>query len=297
MICYMSQDVQDKKLDPPSNILVSYDWDGEKMIRMDGSDDGTDRMMADIPNSISFAAGGVVDWTYPPIARSQGLLSECRTEYHYSERSSQAPWNHQQQQYQSAASSTANLNGEVLPQSELPKSLDASWPLTGPPPPVQHSLQQQQCHNEPVKLNALQQTNNVHQGEENDVRWVRGTWTNKLDESNNDEDDDSWIDTIFNAIDDTIGKDTTTPMTAQSQDGQLALDHQEHSNTPLNKLSLVASIPSPSSLVDLKHQGRRHTTTKRKIPRQFPFKPYVGMIGMLDDKELLSELEANTRPM
>ena len=142
------------------------------------------------------------------------------------------------------------------------------------------------------------------QGEENDVRWVKGTWTNnnKLDVDNNNneaDDDNSWIDTIFDEMDDTKGKGITQSLQEERQRSQL--DNQVVSNTPVKKLSLATSGLSPCSLVDMKRQGRRHaiaTTTKGDIPRrQFPFKPYVGMIGTLDDKELLSELEANTRPM
>ena len=245
---------------------------------MNKSKDVDGQRIRDPPSDVSFTTG--IDGWIPLEERRKRPFSECRVESHYS------------QGYQASlisrenySSLTISPNGESSsPSPAAAQSLDMTWWVSDQ---VSEASPMVQSHREQRGSHELE----YEREGQNDVAWVRSSWTNGILE--NSADADSCMDNFFLGHEETNDEETlmlTPPQQALASNIPLQNDDPGH----IEQLACKAP-PIPSEPLHNREQGR--LLPKKRSAREFPFQAHEGMIGHLDDKPLITELKGKKRPM
>ena len=243
---------------------------------MNKSKDVDGQRIHDPPSDVSFTIG--IDGRIPSEERRKRPLSECRVESHYNQ-GQQALISHENH-----SSLTISPNGDASsPPPAAAQSLDMTWWVSDQ---VSETSPLVQSHGQQRRSCDIDQS---EREEQNDVAWVRSSWTNGIFENSAD----TWMDNFFLG-----GEETNDGETLSFTPSQQALT----SNIPLQNddPACIEQLAGKAPLIPPEpfhnhEQGR--LLPKKSAAREFPFEAHEGMIGHLDDKPLINELKGKKRPM
>ena len=246
---------------------------------MNKSKDVDGQRIHDPPSDISFTTG--IDGWIPSEERRKRPFSECRVESHYN-----------QKQHTSLISrenhSSLNIspNGESSsPSPAAAQSLDMTWWVSDQ---VSETSPLVQSHGQQRRSCDIDQS---EREEQNDVAWVRSSWTNGILE--NSADTESWMDNFFLGGEET-NDDETLNFTPSQQAPTSNIPLQNDDPACIEQLAGKAPLIPPGPLHNC---GQERLLPKKSAAREFPFEAHEGMIGHLDDKPLINELKGKKRPM